>query len=220
MAKILLGVTGSVAAIHTRELFETFAGAGHDVKIVATGAAEHFFDPAQIAPRQANLRNKDVVVLDQDEWPTPGYRRGAPVLHIELRRWAEVLVIAPLDAHTLAKIAMGLCDNCLTCVYRAWDRNRPIVLAPAMNTLMWEHPATARHFAQVAEDVTGSAAPRQSNALALIEWINAAKGKLAVVPPVVKTLACADQGMGGLADRVVIADTIENLLKLPHKAPS
>ena len=70
------------------------------------------------------------------------------------RRWADVLLIAPLDANTLAKLVLGVTDNCLTCVYRAWDPPA-VVLAPAMNTLMWEHPATARHLAQIAADLCG-----------------------------------------------------------------
>ena len=85
----------------------------------------------------------------------PGSPRGGAdertdeVLHIELRRWADVLLIAPLDANTLAKLAVGLSDNCLTCVWRAWDPVRPVILAPAMNTLMWEHAITARHLSQL-----------------------------------------------------------------------
>src|SRR4029079_16580877 len=102
---------------------------------------------------------------------------GAPVLHIELRRWADLLLVAPLDANTLAKFALGLADNCLTCVYRAWDRPKPIVLAPAMNTLMWDDPATGRHLAQVKEDM----GPR-----------------VTIVPPQVKPLACDDIGIGAM----------------------
>ncbi len=181
MAKVLLGVTGSVAAIYTRELFDELRGAGHEVKVVATTAALHFFDPAPLA---------DALVRDADEWPGERYRRGDPVLHIELRRWADVLLIAPLDANTLAKLALGLADNCLTCVYRAWDRSRPVVLAPAMNTRMWEHPATGRHLRQVAEDLGAS---------------------LRLVPPVVKRLACDDVGEGAMAPREAILAVIPPL---------
>src|SRR5205809_337309 len=156
MANVLLGVTGSVAAIKTPALFDALRQAGHQVRVVATSAALYFFDPAELAPldlRQPR-RNPDVVTLDEDEWPgrTEGrrYQRSDQVLHIELRRWADVLVIAPLDANTLAKLANGLADNCLTCVWRAWDRGRPVVLAPAMNTLMWEHPLTVQHLRQLA----------------------------------------------------------------------
>src|SRR6187549_145718 len=143
MANILLGVTGSVAAIYTPELALDLRRAGHAVKIVATRSALYFFDAARVAE----------LVRDEDEWPGDRYARGDPVLHIELRRWADTLLVAPIDAHTLAKFAVGLTDNCLTCVYRAWDRTKPMVLAPAMNTLMWEHPATARHLAQVRDDI-------------------------------------------------------------------
>src|SRR5213078_3318118 len=117
----------------------------------------YFFDPARIAPvhPSAPVRNSDVVFLDDDEWPgrTEGrrYQSSDTVLHIELRRWADLFLIAPLDANTLAKLACGLADNCLTCVWRAWDPERPTLLAPAMNTLMWEHPLTTRHLGQLAE---------------------------------------------------------------------
>src|SRR5262245_46008942 len=154
MPNILLGVTGSVAALKTPLLFATLRGAGHAVRIVATNAATYFFDPAGIEPHGGS-RNPALVTLDQDEWPGAGggktWQRDEPVLHIELRRWADLLLIAPLDANTLAKLANGLADNCLTCVWRAWDLARPILLAPAMNTLMWTHPQTALHLRRLAE---------------------------------------------------------------------
>src|SRR5262245_2079996 len=135
MAKVLLGVTGSVAAIQTPTLFDALRRSSHDVKVVSTKAALYFFDPAA-PPLGHGKRDANSVILDEDEWPGERYQRTDRVLHIELRRWADVLIIAPLDANTLAKLANGLADNCLTCVYRAWDRARPVVLAPAMNTLM------------------------------------------------------------------------------------
>ena len=183
MANVLLGVTGSVAAIYTPQLFGEMREAGNDVKIVATKASLYFFDPAAIPTAGVGTRNRNVVILDEDEWPGERYQRGDPVLHIELRRWADVLLIAPLDANTLAKFALGITDNCLTCVYRAWDRSRPVILAPAMNTLMWEHPVTGRHLAQIAADLGAS---------------------LRVVPPITKTLACEDVGMGAMAGRDAI----------------
>ena len=75
--------------------------------------------------------------------------RGDPVLHIELRKWAELMVIAPLSANSLAKLAGGLCDNLLTCTARAWDTKKPLLFCPAMNTLMYEHPLTAIHIASL-----------------------------------------------------------------------
>src|SRR5262249_25171712 len=150
------------------------------------------------------------LILDEDEWPGRAdgrmYQRGDDVLHIELRRWADVLCIAPLDANTLAKLANGLADNCLTCVWRAWDTARPVVLAPAMNTLMWEHPLTTRHLRQLASDAGVSVA--DSLALDdLVSTINVRCARLRIVPPQSKTLACGDVGVGALAeiDEVVAA---------------
>src|SRR5262245_24360330 len=157
MAKILLGVTGSVAAIKTPEVYHALRQARHHVKLGATHAATYFFNVGLIDPArpEAPVRNHEVVYLDEDEWPGRGhgrqYQRSDSVLHIELRRWADLLLIAPLDANTLAKLANGLADNCLTCVWRAWDLARPILLAPAMNTLMWTHPQTALHLRRLAE---------------------------------------------------------------------
>ena len=98
MANVLLGVTGSVAAIYTRDLFEAFRAAGHTVKIVATQSSLYFFDPASINPANPP-RDREIVILDEDEWPGREegwhYQRPDKVLHIELRRWAELLIIAP-----------------------------------------------------------------------------------------------------------------------------
>ena len=104
-------------------------------QVVVTEHALHFFDPRSLPPSVQIHR-------DADEWGA--WRgRGDPVLHIELRRWGDVLLLAPLDANTLAKMAAGLCDNLLTCVARAWDRSKPVLFAPAMNTAMYEHPVSA-----------------------------------------------------------------------------
>jgi len=220
MANVLLGVTGSVAAIYTPELFAALTAAGHQVKVAATQAALYFFDPAQIAPQAPGERNRDRVALDEDEWPGVRYRRPDPVLHIELRRWAHALLIAPLDANTLAKLANGVCDNCLTCVYRAWDRSRAVVLAPAMNTLMWEHPATSRHFAQIAEDLSGRQPPINLDAAELLDWINQHCAPLTIVPPMTKQLACDDVGLGALAERSTIVHAVHQSVAKQSPATS
>lgn len=178
MAKVLLGATGSVAAIRVPDLYDELRRSGHEVRIVATESSTYFFDPTRVAPRPGGGRDPAVVTLDSDEWPGERWERGDPVLHIELRRWADLLLVAPLDAGTLAKFALGICDNCLTCVWRAWDRARPIVLAPAMNTLMWDHPATSRHLEQIAADMDQ------------VHWIG----------PIEKKLACDDVGLGAMAE--------------------
>jgi phosphopantothenoylcysteine decarboxylase len=185
-AHILLGVTGSVAAGLTptlaRALVQYTAGV---VNIVATERSLHFWHPADLPSPQTK------VWRDADEWQSNGYVRGQEIPHIQLREWADILVIAPVSANTLAKMAVGMADNLLTSVVRAWRRDRPIVLAPAMNTQMWEHPATAEHLAM------------------LSRWFP----KLVVVEPQVKTLACGETGVGAMAQVEIIGTTIEALIE-------
>jgi phosphopantothenoylcysteine decarboxylase len=218
MANVLLGATGSVAAIKTPFLYGDLKLLGHRVKVVATAAALYFFDPAALDPADPlrPQRNPDVVVLDEDEWPGRGqgrrYQRDDPVLHIELRRWADLLLVAPLDANTLAKFANGLADNCLTCVWRAWEPARPVVLAPAMNTLMWQHPLTGRHLRQLAADAGAPPPPDGLGPDDLVGWINAHCRLLRVVPPGSRRLACGDVGVGALAPLDQIAAAVQSRL--------
>jgi phosphopantothenoylcysteine decarboxylase len=218
MAKILLGVTGSVASVRTPRLFDELRRRGHSVKVVATQASLYFFDARQLAPAdlQRPERNRDIVILDEDEWPGQAqgklYERDQPVAHIELRRWADLFVIAPLDANTLAKLVNGICDNCLTCVWRAWDPARPVVVAPAMNTLMWEHPLTKRQLRQLGCDMGAGHVPGHLDDEHLIAQINDRSRTLRIVPPVVKTLACGDVGVGAMAEVEVIADAVGDVV--------
>ena len=219
MANVLLGVTGSVAAIRTPEIYQLLKRAGHQVKVVATNASLYFFDPSQFGGVHGK-RDPNVVSLDEDEWPDRDkgkrWQRDDPVLHIELRRWADILLVAPLDANTLAKLANGLADNCLTCVWRAWDPARPVVLAPAMNTLMWEHRLTTQHLLSIAQ--TAGLPPHSALASAgpesVVKWINETPGRLRVVPPESKRLACGDVGVGALAAPEEIVATVTGLLNV------
>ena len=199
MARIILGVTGSVAAIRTPSLYDGLRKIGHAVRVVATEPAFHFFDPAEL-PADPSDPLGGPIFRDRDEWPTGPWRRGDAVLHIELRRWADLLVVAPLDANTLAKFSFGLADNCLTCLWRAWDFTRPVVLAPAMNTLMWDSPVTRRHLRLLLED--------RGDGAVVDGWTldNAASvfarhtPTIRLVSPVAKQLACGDVGMGAMAE--------------------
>lgn len=218
MANLLLGVTGSVAAIYTPALFESLKQAGHKVKVVATAAASYFFDPAALDPlSHPPRRNPQVVILDEDEWPGREegrhYQRSDQVLHIELRRWASGLIIAPLDANTLAKLVHGLCDNCLSCVWRAWDRANPVVLAPAMNTLMWENPATLRHLRLLAGEGQAEMVPADLEPAALLDWINSRCPRLRVLQPQSKRLACDDIGVGAMASHETVLAAVASLVR-------
>jgi phosphopantothenoylcysteine decarboxylase len=136
------------------------------------------------------------------------YQRGDVVQHIALRDWAELLVVAPLDANTLAKFALGLADNFLTCVFRAWDFQKPVILAPAMNTLMWHSPVTRRHLAQLLAD-RGDSVPSESWTLAEADAVFAHHvPEIVLLPPQSKRLACGDIGVGAMAEVVTIAEAV------------
>jgi len=202
MANILLGATGSVAAVRVPMLVEQFRAHGHEVRIVATEAATYFFDPVPL---------REILTLDSDEWPGERYERGDAVQHIELRRWADLFVIAPLDANTLAKLAVGLSDNCLTCVWRAWDPAKPIVLAPAMNTLMWEHAFTKKHLRAIGADFGAGHVPGHLNDEDLIRQINDRAKGLRIVAPISKALACGDVGVGAMAEVPTVVSVATDL---------
>jgi phosphopantothenoylcysteine decarboxylase len=192
-----------VAAVRVPLLFEQLTARGHSVKIVATAAATYFFDPVPL---------RDHLTLDADEWPGDRYTRGDPVRHIDLRRWADLFVIAPLDANTLAKLAVGLCDNALTCVWRAWDWAKPVVLAPAMNTLMWRHPFTRKHLRSLAADFGAAHIPGHFDEDALVRQINDRAKTLRIVAPIEKELACGDVGTGAMAEVPAVVDAVQAML--------
>ncbi|XP_031553514.1 phosphopantothenoylcysteine decarboxylase-like [Actinia tenebrosa] len=182
---VLIGVTGSVASIKLGKLIQELllSKIKLNVQVVATDHATHFFDVNEIPVK---------VYRDTDEWQS-WMKMGDPVLHIELRKWADIMVIAPLDANTMAKIAGGLCDNLLTCIVRAWDMNKPLIFCPAMNTHMWSHPITATHV----------------ESLCKMGYI--------YVSTTEKKLACGDTGTGGMAEVSTIVDKTFKTLQEKHK---
>jgi phosphopantothenoylcysteine decarboxylase len=212
MARIILGVTGSVAAIRTPALFAALVDLGHQVRVVATETSLYFFDPVELvvsAGDQASSHGPGPLFRDADEWAVARYRRDDPVLHIEFRNWADLLVVAPLDANTLAKFALGLADNFLTCVFRAWDFSKPIVLAPAMNTLMWQHPVTSRHLGQLILDHGGLGNLPDGWSLESAPALFAQHApNLILVFPQSKRLACGDIGPGAMAEVATIAEVV------------
>lgn len=172
--RILIGVTGSVAAVKVPYLVKDL-GQFADVRVIATDSALRFLTC------EAPLPDCITLLGNEDEW-RQWQNIGDEVMHIELRRWADVLLVAPLSANSLAKLAAGLCDNLLTCVVRAWDFKRPLLVAPAMNTQMWDSSFTAKH-------------------LAVLQELG-----VEVIPPQVKRLACGDNGMGAMAAVSLIVD--------------
>ncbi|KAG1801841.1 flavoprotein, partial [Suillus variegatus] len=105
------------------------------------------------------------------------HKIGDPILHIELRRWANIVLVAPCSANTLSKIAHGLCDNLATSLLRVLAPTTPTYVFRAMNTLMYDHPLTAEHL-HVVRDVV----------------------RYQVVGPIGKNLACGDVGLGAMTE--------------------
>jgi phosphopantothenoylcysteine decarboxylase / phosphopantothenate---cysteine ligase len=133
--KILLGVTGSIAAYKSLLLVRLLIKEGAYVKVIQTPAARDFVTPLSLATLSKNPVLSDLFMADT--WAN----------HVELGRWADVLVVAPLSCNTLAKMAAGICDNLLMATYLS--AVCPVLLAPAMDEDMWRHPATQANLQRV-----------------------------------------------------------------------
>src|SRR5258708_16340511 len=142
MARILLGVSGGIAAYKALELVRLATAAGHAVRAIQTPASQRFVGAASFAA----LTGAPVLTDEFERDPARGAFPGQtppdhdPLSHLELVRNADVLVVAPASANTIAKLAHGLADNLLTSAALAADC--PLLVAPAMNDRMWRHPAT------------------------------------------------------------------------------
>ena len=130
--KILVGVTGSIAAYKSILLVRLLVKAGAEVKVVQTSASKDFVSSLILSTLSKNKVLQDF--SSNDEWAN----------HVTLGRWADVFVIAPLSCNTLAKMANGLCDNFLMATYLS--ATCPVIIAPAMDEDMWHHAATKRNL--------------------------------------------------------------------------
>ncbi|MCC6288814.1 MAG: bifunctional phosphopantothenoylcysteine decarboxylase/phosphopantothenate--cysteine ligase CoaBC [Chitinophagaceae bacterium] len=134
--KILLGITGSIAAYKAILLIRGLIKEGADVKVVMTPSAKDF-----VSPLTVSTLSKNEVLIDifkEDSWAN----------HVMLGRWADIMLIAPASCNTLSKMANGLCDNLLLSVYLS--ATCPVMIAPAMDEDMWLHPATKKNIAILA----------------------------------------------------------------------
>lgn len=135
--KILLGITGSIAAYKSALLIRELVKNGAAVKVVMTSEATHFITPLTLATLSKNKVLTDLVSEKESLWNN----------HVELGLWADMMVIAPASANTIAKFATGLCDNLLTAVYLS--ARCPVAIAPAMDEDMWKHAATQSNISKL-----------------------------------------------------------------------
>lgn len=133
--KIIIGISGSIAAYKAILLVRLLVKAGAEVRVIMTPAAKDFVSPLTLSTLS---KNKVLIDLfDEDSWAN----------HVMLGRWADVMVIAPLSCNTLAKMAHGFCDNLLLAVYLS--ATCPVVVAPAMDEDMWKHPSTKNNIDKI-----------------------------------------------------------------------
>src|SRR5690349_14816642 len=137
MKTIVVGVTGSIAAHKAVDITSLLAKAGHQVHVVMTTDAQQFVTPLPFK----TLSQHPVVTNLYDE------EEGWKPTHITLADDAHLLLIAPATANVIAKLAHGIADDALTCIALALNANAKLVIAPAMNGKMWQHPATEENVA-------------------------------------------------------------------------
>lgn len=129
-ANILVILTGSIAAYKACEAISQLVQRGHRVRAVATASALKFVGPTTLEGLTGQTVLSDM------------FAPGSALEHIELTRWAEVVVVCPATAHTINRFAAGLADDLPGALFLAHDRTKPWLIAPAMNPAMWAHPAT------------------------------------------------------------------------------
>ena len=135
--KIIIGITGSIATYKTPILVREFLKLGAEVRVVATQAAKKFVSSLVLE----NLTRQPVIIDMFDK-----RMQGQGAWHVELAHWCDAMLIAPCSATTLSKLATGNCDNALSCVAIALPQEKPLILAPAMDFTMYEHPTTQKNI--------------------------------------------------------------------------
>ncbi len=176
--RVLIGVGGGISAYKVCEVISTLAKAGSQVRVILTTTAQQF-----ITPLTLSTLSRHPAYTDQDFWQATHSRP----LHIELGEWAEVLLIAPLTANTLGKLVHGLADNLLMNTVLASDC--PVLVAPAMNTQMWDNTSVQRNWQQLQQN-----------------------SRYHILTPGVGLLACDRVGTGRMAEPPVMLNGIQSLL--------
>lgn len=170
--RVLLGVTGGIAAYKSADLCRLLIKAGAEVQVIMTESATRFVAPLTFETLSRRPVYRDV--FDRTH--------GWEIEHVAYAHWGDVLVVAPATANTLAKMAAGLADDALSTTVLAF--RGPVVVAPAMNTAMWDHAQTRENLRRLAE-----------------------RG-VVIVQPGSGELACGDEGAGRLADLVAVLHAV------------
>ena len=170
---IILGITAGVAIYKSCSLARALIKQGHLVKVVMTPNAAKLISPILF---ESLTGEKVYVEMFQAQ-------REYSIEHIGLAKWADLVLVVPASANTIAKLANGICDNLLTTLILALAKKTPVIIACAMNTNMWDNPITQRNLTLLKKTVN-------------YKIINPAKGDL----------ACGDKGQGALA-------ALEDILK-------
>ncbi|MFA5806106.1 MAG: bifunctional phosphopantothenoylcysteine decarboxylase/phosphopantothenate--cysteine ligase CoaBC [Melioribacteraceae bacterium] len=176
-SKILVEISGSVAAYKSAYLISKLVQNGFEVKVVATENALRFIGKATLEGLTGNQVYTDPFAPNQ------------VMSHIDLVKWADLTIVCPATANTINKMANGIADNLLTSLFMAHDWSKPYLLAPAMNTLMYNHPAT------------------QESLVKLSNW------GVEVLPVAEGNLACGDIGRGKLLEPDEIYQKIMEVLE-------
>lgn len=177
--KVLLGICGGIAAYKCCELVRLLKKAGHQVNVVMTKAATDF-----VSPTTFQALSGEPVLLDTHDGLS-----GNGMAHINLSRQADVMLIAPASANTLAKIAHGMADNLLTTLASA--RSCPLAVAPAMNVQMWNNPANQRNLALLRQD------------------------RIQILGPADGEQACGEVGSGRMLEAAELAELLVDVWTVP-----
>ena len=167
---VVVGITGGIAAYKAPELVRLLKKAGHEVRCAATGHALQFVTRVTLETVSHNPLYSDLFASGSTE-------------HISLKDWGDLLVVAPATANIIGKVASGIADDALSTLILAFS-GKPVVMAPAMNSLMWAHPAV------------------QHNIATLKGW------GIRMVGPAEGELACGVNGIGRMAEPEEIAETV------------
>lgn len=180
--KYLLAISGSIASYKSIDVARSLVKSQHEVKVILTEGALEF-----IKPEVFRYLGVSEVYLPQDDFKPKFLDKNETVLHVELAKWADKIIIAPASAHSIAKFAHGLNNDLLGSVLLA-NPGKPVLIFPAMNTQMWLDSKTQSHIEILKKN-----------------------SSVAIINPAVGLLACGDIGSGKFPDVNAVIDLIETI---------